>query len=207
MLKSSCDRLLSPRTSTSSCLQVRSLRSRSFTRSRYRALLASPGPSAFFLLSTTTTELWGVEDSAASLSMGVEPSCLLLLLLELPLESTLPPKRSPTGLAGKKEGRGWTKCELTSFHQIRLKNVYVLLEETVQPLRAPGLVEVNAVRGSVFRKGILHHSCYVKQSHGQYTSLLILPNDFVDMAYSFIHVTSVLVVHHNVWDGANGEYC
>ena len=53
-----------------------------------------------------TTELWGVEDSASSLYMGVEPSCLLLLLLELSLESTLPPKRSATGLAEMKERLG-----------------------------------------------------------------------------------------------------
>ena len=46
------------------------------------------------------------QNNFGDVSMGIESSCLLLLLLELPLESTLPSKRSATGLAGNKEGLG-----------------------------------------------------------------------------------------------------
>ena len=109
MLKSSCDTFVSPRSSANSCLHARSSRSRSFTLSRYRALLASHGLSVFLLSTTTTedtTELWGVDDSASSPFIGVAPSCLLLLLLELSLESVLPLKRSDKNLAAKKGGIG-----------------------------------------------------------------------------------------------------
>ena len=108
-LKSSCDTFLSPRTSANSCLHSKSSRSNSFILSSYRILLASVGLSTF-LLSTTTTEdtneLWGVDDSASLASIGVDPGCLVRLLLEMSLESTLVPRRLDRGLRAKKGGIG-----------------------------------------------------------------------------------------------------
>ena len=73
--------------------------------------------------------------------MGVDLDCLLLLLVELPLESILPPKRSATGLAEKKEGIGGG----SKVDQTRLKEVYVPLKDAVQPLRALRPIEVDAI--------------------------------------------------------------
>ena len=107
LLKSSCETFLSPRTSAYSCLHSNSSRSNSFTLSRYRVLLVSAGLPAFLLSTTTTedtTELWGVDDSASSASIGVDRSCLVRLLFELSLESILAPRRPDRGLVAKKEG-------------------------------------------------------------------------------------------------------
>ena len=98
-----------PRISANSCVHVRFFRSRSFTLYIYRALLASLGLSVFLLSTTTiedTTELWGVTDYVSSPSIGDTPRCLLLLLIELFLESFLPPKRLVKDLAAKKGGNG-----------------------------------------------------------------------------------------------------
>ena len=79
LLKTSFDTCLRPRASSNSCLLSRSSRPNSFTFSRYRVRLASAGLSTLFLSTTTTedtTELWGVDDSASSASIGVEPGNL-----------------------------------------------------------------------------------------------------------------------------------
>ena len=107
-LKFLCDTCLSPRTSANSYLHSRSSRSNSFTFSRYRVRLASAGLSTLFFSTTTTedtTELWGVDDSASSRSIGVEPGNLVRLLLELSLESTLAPRRLDRGLVVS-QGKG-----------------------------------------------------------------------------------------------------
>ena len=102
-LKSSCDTCLSPRASANSGLHSRSSRSISFIFSRYRVRLISAGLST---LSLITTELWGCDDSASSASIGVEPSNLVRLLLELSQESTLAPRRLIRGLVARKGGFG-----------------------------------------------------------------------------------------------------
>ena len=62
------------------------------------------------MLSTTTTEdtteLWGVDDSASSASIGVEPCNLVRLLLEPSLVSTLAPRRLDRFLVARKGGSG-----------------------------------------------------------------------------------------------------
>ena len=106
-LKSSCDTCLSPRVSANSCLHSRS--SSSFIFSRYRVRLVSAGLSTLLLSTTTTedtTELWGVDNSASSASIGVEPGNLAWLLLGLYLESTLAPRRLDRGLVSRKGGLG-----------------------------------------------------------------------------------------------------
>ena len=108
-LKSSCDTSLSPRTFTNSCLHSRFSRSSSIILPRYRARLVSAGLS--ILLSSTTstedtTELWSVDDSASSASIGVDPGCRVRLLLELYLESTFAPRRLDRGLVAKNGGIG-----------------------------------------------------------------------------------------------------
>ena len=108
-LKSSCHTCLSPRASANSCLHSRSSSSNSFIFSRYRDRLVSAGLSTLLLSTTTTedtTELWGVDDSASSASISVEPGNLVRLLLELSLESTLAPRRLDRGLVAKKRGVG-----------------------------------------------------------------------------------------------------
>ena len=98
---------LSPRASANSCLHSRSSRSISFILSRYRVRLVSVGLSTLLLSTTTTeatTELWDVDDSASSASIGIEPGSLVRLLLELSLESTLAPRRLDRGLMAKKGG-------------------------------------------------------------------------------------------------------
>ena len=106
-------------------LQARSAKSKFHSRSKYLAMLDSPGNALTILsfFSTTTddtTELCGVENSTSSLCTRVESSSLLLLLTELPLESLLPPNQSVTDLSEMKEGLGWTKNVLVSLQQIRL---------------------------------------------------------------------------------------
>ena len=81
------------------------------------------------------------------------------------------------------------------------------LKDAVLPLRAPVLIEVDDIRGRFLRKGTFHHSCYVKHSHGQHTSLLNLPDNLIDISPSFIHLSRVLVGHYVVEDGADGEHC
>ena len=108
-LKSSCDTRLSPRTSANSCLHSRSSRSNSFTFSKYRVRLASAVFSTLLSSTTTTedtTELWGVDDSASSASIGVEPGSLVRLLLELSLELTPAPRQLDRGLVARKGGFG-----------------------------------------------------------------------------------------------------
>ena len=104
-LKSSCDMCLSPRASGNSCRHSRSYRSNYFMLSRYRVRLVSVGLSTLLLSTTTTedtTELWVVDDSASSASIGVDPGSLVRLLHELSLESTL----TPRDLVAKKGGIG-----------------------------------------------------------------------------------------------------
>ena len=108
-LKSSCDTCLSPRTSANSCLHSSSSRSNSFTFSRYRVRLASVGLSTLLFSTTTTedtTELWGVDDSASSASIGVEPGNLVRLLLELSHELTPAPRRLDRGFVARKGDLG-----------------------------------------------------------------------------------------------------
>ena len=47
-----------------------------------------------------------MDDAASSASIGVAPNCLVLLLLELSLESNIPPRLPDKGLAAKKGGIG-----------------------------------------------------------------------------------------------------
>ena len=108
-LKSSCDTCLSPRTSANSCLHSRSSSSHSFTFSKYRVSLASAVFSTLLSSTTTTedtTELWGVDDSASSASIGVKPGSLVRLLLELSHESTPVPRRLDRGLVASKRRFG-----------------------------------------------------------------------------------------------------
>ena len=120
-LKSSCDTCLSPRVSANSCLHSRSSRSNSFILSRYRVRLVSVGLSTLLLSTTTTegtTELWVVDDSASSESIGVDTGSLVRLLLELSFESSPTPRRLDRGLVAKKGS--WAEGELGCFQQVRL---------------------------------------------------------------------------------------
>ena len=81
------------------------------------------------------------------------------------------------------------------------------LEDAGQPFRAPWPIEVDTIRGCIIRERIFHHSCYIKHSHGQHTSLLDLPDYLIDISHPFIHLPRILVSHHVIRDGADGEDC
>ena len=85
----------------------------------------------------------------------------------------------------------------------------MFLEAAIQPLCAPWPIEVDTIRGCTLplREGIFHHSCYIKHSHGQHTSLLVLPDYLVDISHPLIHLPRILVDNHVVGDGAIGEDC
>ena len=177
------------------CLHSRYSRCSSFILSRYRALLVSAGLSILLLSTNTTedtTELWGVDDSASSASIGVDLSCLVRLLLELSLESTLAPRRLDRGLVAKQggiavESKGnWTVSSSTD------SSVFMCLWKT--PF------------SRIIRKRSLHHVCHVQQSNGEHAPLLYLSHYLINVAHLLIHFHRVLVGPHIVGDIANREY-
>ena len=81
------------------------------------------------------------------------------------------------------------------------------LEDAIQPLCAPWPVEGDTVRGCILREGIFHHSLYIEHSHGQHTSLLDLSDYLVDISHPLTHLPRIVVRHHVIGNGADGEDC
>ena len=81
------------------------------------------------------------------------------------------------------------------------------LEDAIQPLCTPWPVEVDTIRGCILRKGIFHHYRYVKHSHGQHTFLLDLSDYFIDVSNPLVHLPRILVRHHVIGNGADGDDC